>query len=433
MRGRGERHTSRAIAGDAEADDATAMRARDPRAADPDDAVFQQRAIELKDEANALYRENRLKRALDVYEQALNLLDERDATRAMIYSNRAACFMKLGCYADVVAEAGRSLALDASSHKAYWHRAQAYERLGQVAKAKRDLQHVLTHDPEDVDAKRALDELNGVKPSALAGLGGLGLQREKKAGGKKGAKKSDKGGADEAAAAQQQQQQQQQQRMTQQDPPALQIKAVFGQDVRMFSVFSTIGFKDLVTSIATKFNFAGQFSIKYEDEEGVMRNVQSKSDFQKSIYATSNRLRALATPPLIPYVKLFIQELPKIEDIELVDENGKPAGLAPNEVVEIDEWILDFSSLFREHLGIDAEGHLDLNQDVRTRIAACFFSTKTLLYERSDDDKQELTTSLISVIIVFANVFRSYRELLLMGRALFFFLHISRRLLLTER
>ena len=96
-----------------------------------------------------------------------------------------------------------------------------------------------------------------------------------------------------------------------------------------------------------------------------MRNLQSRTDFQKSIYATSTRLKALEKPPIMPYVKLFVQDLPKIEEINLVDDDGNPTGLAPNEVVEIDEWILDFSSLFREHLGIDAEGHLDLHQEVR--------------------------------------------------------------------
>jgi hypothetical protein len=34
--------------------------------------------------------------------------------------------------------------------------------------------------------------------------------------------------------------------------------------------------------------------------------------------------------------------------------------------VEIDEWILDFAALFREHLGIDAEAHLDLHAEVRS-------------------------------------------------------------------
>jgi hypothetical protein len=43
-------------------------------------------------------------------------------------------------------------------------------------------------------------------------------------------------------------------------------------------------------------------------------------------------------------------------------------------VVEIDEWILDFAALFREHLGIDAEAHLDLH-------AEAGFGTKGLLRE----------------------------------------------------
>ena len=331
---------------------------------DPDDEVFTQRAVELKDEANALYGAGSIKRALEVYEQALNLLPERDQTRAMIHSNRAACFSKMQCYADVVAEASRALALDGKSYKAYWHRAQAYMQLGQVGKAKKDLQSVMEIEPSYTDAKDALDALNGTsKAGAPAGLGGMTLAPGKK--GKKSAKKGDGDAGEDARRAEAEARYAAQAKERAPDPPSILIKAAFGDDVRMFSVWSTIGFKDLQTSIATKFAFAGQFSIKYEDEEGNVKNVQSRNDFQKSIYATSSRYRAMEKPPLIPYVKLIIQELPKVEDIEVVDEDGNPVGLAPNEVVEIDEWILDFSSLFREHLGIDAEGHLDLHHEVR--------------------------------------------------------------------
>ena len=33
------------------------------------------------------------------------------------------------------------------------------------------------------------------------------------------------------------------------------------------------------------------------------------------------------------------------------------------EVVEFDDWLLDFAELFREHLGIDADGHVDLHNE----------------------------------------------------------------------
>jgi tetratricopeptide (TPR) repeat protein len=384
--------------------------------ADPDDEVFQQRALELKDEANALYGEHKLKQALEVYEQALSLLEEGDATRAMIHSNRAACYSKMGAFADVVSEASQSLRLDAKSHKAYWHRAQAYLHLGQVAKAKKDLQSVLALDSAHTEAQETLDSLNGVqKPSAPAGLGGMNLKPSAKKNAAGGDKKKAAPSAEEVIAAQQAARAAQ---AYKEQPSAIQIKAVYGDDIRMFSVYATIGFRDLVTSISTKFATTAQFSIKYEDEDGVMRNLQSRTDFQKSIYATSTRLKALEKPPIMPYVKLFVQDLPKIEDINLVDEDGNPTGLAPNEVVEIDEWILDFSSLFREHLGIDAEGHLDLHQEVRalllSRSRSALFDDDALS-ERSDDDTPKLTTSLITVMNVFANVFRSYRELLRWG------------------
>lgn len=55
----------------------------------------------------------------------------------------------------------------------------------------------------------------------------------------------------------------------------------------------------------------------------------------------------------------------KVEDIEVVDEDGNLVGLVLNEVVEIDEWILDFFFLFCEYFGIDVEGYLDFYYEVR--------------------------------------------------------------------
>ena len=357
--------------------------------ADPDDEVFQQRALELKDEANALYGEHKLKQALEVYEQALSLLEEGDATRAMIHSNRAACYSKMGAYADVVSEASQSLRVDAKSHKAYWHRAQAYLHLGQVAKAKKDLQSVLALDGSHTEAQETLDSLNGVqKPSAPAGLGGMNLKPSSKKSAAGGDKKKVASSAEGVSAAGQAAASAAQ--TYKEQPSAIQIKAVYGDDIRMFSVYAHIGFRDLVTSISTKFATTAQFSIKYEDEEGVMRNLQSRTDFQKSIYATSARLKALEKPPIMPYVKLFVQDLPKIEEINLVDDDGNPTGLAPNEVVEIDEWILDFSSLFREHLGIDAEGHLDLHQEVRALFHS-FFSCRARFLTTTLSAKEAMT------------------------------------------
>ena len=85
-------------------------------------------------------------------------------------------------------------------------------------------------------------------------------------------------------------------------------------------------------------------------------------------------------------VKLIISELTRLDAPPIADDGEAPAQggaetsgqLAPNEVVEIDEWILDFAALFREHLGIDAEAHLDLHAEVRGSNPGPIYIDRTL-------------------------------------------------------
>lgn len=161
--------------------------------------------------------------------------------------------------------------------------------------------------------------------------------------------------------------------------PMIHVKAKLGDDTRVCVLSSAIGYRDLVTTLTNKFPDAGQFTIKYTDEKGELRPLQTREDFQIAIHWTSVRLSKLETPSLAPpCVKLTLVELAKIEDMAVLDEDGKPVGLPPNEVVEIDEWILDFAALFREHLGIDAEAHLDFHTDGLEKCSEALEPTKTL-------------------------------------------------------
>ena len=42
----------------------------------------------------------------------------------------------------------------------------------------------------------------------------------------------------------------------------------------------------------------------------------------------------------------------------------------PVQTVELDQWILDFANLFREHTGLDMDRHIDLNNVGWDRIQA---------------------------------------------------------------
>ena len=160
--------------------------------------------------------------------------------------------------------------------------------------------------------------------------------------------------------------------------PPVTVKAVAGADVRTFVVPTMIAHKDLMSALQKKFPDVSAFTVRYSAPDGTLKPVSSRHDFATAVAAAQggdNKGKPAANlyGGLHP-VRLIISELTRL-DAPACDDEGAEQGaegstsgqqLAPNEVVEIDEWILDFAALFREHLGIDAEAHLDLHAEVRT-------------------------------------------------------------------
>ena len=159
------------------------------------------------------------------------------------------------------------------------------------------------------------------------------------------------------------------------------VKAVAGADVRTFVVPTMIAHKDLMSALQKKFPDVSAFTVRYSGPDGVLKPISTRHDFAAAVAAAQggeNKGKPAANlyGGLHP-VRLIISELTRLDAPACEDgatgaeaaegAEGSTSGqqLAPNEVVEIDEWILDFAALFREHLGIDAEAHLDLHAEVR--------------------------------------------------------------------
>ena len=325
------------------------------------------------------------KQAAACYEQGLKLMAPGAPDSAALYCNRAACFLHLRQYADVVVEATRALKISPKYDKALLYRAKAYNATGQAKKAKADAKAALEVNPKYEDAKAMVDSFEPKKE--VQGLGGLGLAPPKK-GGKKGdtaaaaaapaeesaAMKAAREAAEARAAAQAKQRQQQRAW-----GPPITVKAQCGDDMRSIIVPSMISHKDLMTSLQRKFPDNTAFTVRYTAEDGTLKPLNSRVDFvNATTIAAKKNGNNKYTLHGIPSVKLTITELarldaPKVDDGDAAAAGGDaaaeqadaPPALAPNEVVEIDEWILDFAALFREHLGIDAEAHLDLHAEVR--------------------------------------------------------------------
>eukprot|EP00736_Rhodelphis_marinus_P009063 Rmarinus@m.1969 len=108
-------------------------------------------ANQIKEEANANFKQNKINLACDQYSQAIEL-----CPTAALYSNRAFCHIKLELYGAALEDASKAIELDPAFIKAYYRRATAKVALGKLKDAKKDLQFVTKIKPGDKDAKQKL-------------------------------------------------------------------------------------------------------------------------------------------------------------------------------------------------------------------------------------------------------------------------------------
>ena len=347
-----------------------------------DEKVFLERSLEFQQEGDQFMQKKEFKNALQFYEQAKQLMPKGHELSSGLDASRAECYLVMDRLADAVSAASDALKMNGENARALVTRAKAYASTENETRAKKDIARAHELLPEDSHIKHMHDLILGVgNGKTPAGLGGMNLAPSSK---KKGGKMS---AAEQQLELQRKQRLEMEQRQKMQEhlrqnpsqAPMIHLKAKLGDDTRVCVLSSAIAYRDLVTTMTNKFPDAGQFTIKYTDEKGDLRPLQTREDFQIAIHWTSVRLSKAETPSLAPpCVKLTLVELAKIEDMAILGEDGKPVGLPPNEVVEIDEWILDFAALFREHLGIDAEAHLDFHSDGLDKCSEALEPTKSL-------------------------------------------------------
>ena len=59
---------------------------------------------ELKQRGNEFYKRHKYVEALDCYEQALHCVDVSDEVKGKLHNNKAACFLQLGDFQQVIKE-----------------------------------------------------------------------------------------------------------------------------------------------------------------------------------------------------------------------------------------------------------------------------------------------------------------------------------------
>jgi len=123
----------------------------------------QRRLIEsktCKEEGNDLFGRSEFDLALAKYSEALCLCPLSETKdRAVVYSNRAACLMKLEKYEAAIQSCTKSIELDPQYLKPLTRRAEAYKQIDKLDEALQDYQRVIQIDPSNAQARRACHTL----------------------------------------------------------------------------------------------------------------------------------------------------------------------------------------------------------------------------------------------------------------------------------
>ncbi|XP_054857876.1 protein unc-45 homolog B [Eublepharis macularius] len=114
--------------------------------------------VQLKDEGNKYFQANDYENAIKSYSKALKLTKDKPL-QAVLYRNRAACFLKKESYAQVASDASRAIDIDPSDIKALYRRSQALEKLGKLDQAFKDIQRCATIEPRNKNFQETLHRL----------------------------------------------------------------------------------------------------------------------------------------------------------------------------------------------------------------------------------------------------------------------------------
>eukprot|EP00823_Brevimastigomonas_motovehiculus_P007603 TRINITY_DN66_c0_g1_i1.p1 TRINITY_DN66_c0_g1~~TRINITY_DN66_c0_g1_i1.p1 ORF type:complete len:271 (+),score=98.61 TRINITY_DN66_c0_g1_i1:73-885(+) len=118
------------------------------------------KALASKTEGNRFFAEQKYELAIEKYSEALLFCPEEDKSNRAIYlTNRAACYLQLNKYDQVVEDCSLSLQLTPNYLKTLLRRAQAFEALDKVPEALEDWKSVLKIEPTRYEAQEKVRKL----------------------------------------------------------------------------------------------------------------------------------------------------------------------------------------------------------------------------------------------------------------------------------
>ncbi|GAB2292388.1 hypothetical protein Dimus_026629 [Dionaea muscipula] len=354
------------------------------KAYDKDAAVFIAASQELKEEGNKLFQRRDYEGAMLKYDKALKLLPRSHIDVAYLRSNMAACYMQMGIsdYPRAIHECNLALEVSPKYSKALLKRSRCYEGLGRLELALRDVTSVLNMEPNNLTALEIAERVRqglGSRSSIVRDYPVL-QQKElpcetppKVVKDKTRKKKSDKN--EEMKPDDNEEKKQEDKVIVEEkltdvkvDEPKKTVKLVFGEDIRWAELPINCSLLKLREVIKDRFPTSKAVLVKYKDQEGDMITITTEEELKWA--------EASASPECS--MRLYLVEVNPEQDplygkLTKGDSSTKSHVIhSARGVIEdekkwvrslcIEEWIIQFALLFKNHVGFSSDAYLNLHE-----------------------------------------------------------------------
>ncbi|KAL5127495.1 Protein PHOX1 [Glycine soja] len=388
-------------------------------ALDDDTAMFINMSQELREEGNKLFQKKDHEGAMLKYEKALKLLPKSHIDVAHLHTSMAMCYMQLGLgeYPRAINECNMALQVSPRYTKALLKRAKCYEALNRVDLAMRDVRVVLNLEPNNSTALEVLDSLRMTMEEkgivvdeteiALAALqhqpepASARLRKIVREKIKK--KKEHKGGEDGGKAKKiiieekvkvenvkkkdnkdkdHKVHKDKEKRVVKEEKEKLgkeekekdkgvvtrTVKLIYGEDIRWAQLPVNCGMRLVRDVIRDRFPGLKGVLVKYRDREGDLVTITSTAE-----------LRLAETCHVLGSIRLYVTEIEPdqelcyddgvagVEDggrmrMKVVENGGGDGGKGVGKGVStVEDWLVQFARLFKNHVGFDSDAYLDIH------------------------------------------------------------------------
>lgn len=349
-----------------------------PRNFDADMTIFIDMARELREEGNKLFQKRDYKGAILTYEKAAKLLPQAHADMAPLRSNLAACYMQLEPpdHHRAIEQCNLALEVSPKYSKALLKRARCYEAVDRLDFAMRDVDAVLSSEPSNATAldiserlKKGM-EIRGIKPGSSSPLPEPAPAKVRSKPRKKRNHRAEEVKVDAADKGEVKEENREEEPKV---GASSKVKLVLGEDIRFALLPPECSILQLREIVKNRFPSTEGVLVKYRDQEGDLVTITTTEELRWAEESGdpqgSLRLYLAEVSPDQDPLFLSLSEITRKNSYwnlgslqNGVHENGSIRSSGERETACIEEWIVHFAQLFKNHVGFNSDAYLDLHE-----------------------------------------------------------------------